>query len=161
MSTLTIKMPDERTEPRIYVADDPVDFAEWIRISQEFDSELIRGVVVERMVAYYPHESIFTWLLTVLYGYVTHRHLGKVLGSRTAVKITLNDGRLPDILFVSAENERTIQDDAIYGSPDLVIEIVSPNDSARYQMHLETDYRSIGVSEIVFIDPKKRRVKYV
>jgi Uma2 family endonuclease len=62
---------------------------------------------------------------------------------------------------VRSENERTIQDDAIYGSPDLVIEIVSPNDSARYQMHLETDYRSIGVNEILFIDPKKRRVKYV
>jgi prepilin-type processing-associated H-X9-DG protein len=44
------------------------------------------------MVAQYPHEWIFMWLSTVLSGFVQNRQLGKVLGSRTAVKISENDG---------------------------------------------------------------------
>jgi Uma2 family endonuclease len=104
---------------------------------------------------------MFAWLHTLLFADVTNRKLGRVLGSRTAVKITANDGRLPDILFMRAENEHIIHDDAIYGAPDVVIEIISKNDSSRYQMHLETDYRYIGVSEIVFIDPGKSSVKYI
>jgi Uma2 family endonuclease len=161
MSTLTVRIPDEHEQPGIYMTDGPVDFAEWLQIAQEFDSELIRGVVVERMVAYYPHESIFAWLHAVLYGFVTNRRLGKVLGSRSAVKITSHDGRLPDILFVSADNDSILHDDAIYGSPDVVIEIVSKNDCPRYLLHLETDYQSVGVNEIVFIDPRKKQVKCI
>ena len=131
MSTLTIRLPDGREEPDIYLTDAPVVFEQWLELAQELESELIRGVVVEQMVAYCPHESIFTWLLTVLYGYVMNRHLGKVLGSRTAVKISPNYGRLPDILFVRTESESILHDDAIYGSPDVVIVIVSKNDTPR------------------------------
>ncbi|MBC8140148.1 MAG: Uma2 family endonuclease [Armatimonadetes bacterium] len=49
----------------------------------------------------------------------------------------------------------------MYGSPDLVIEIVSPNDRPSDLLPLEADYRSIGVSEIVFVDPQKKRVRHL
>jgi Uma2 family endonuclease len=81
--------------------------------------------------------------------------------ARTAVKISEFDGRLPDLLFVRKENEAIIQRDAIYGVPDLVIEIVSPNDRPSHLIPLETDYRTLGVPEIVFIDPQKKRVRVV
>ena len=48
---------------------------------------------------------------------------------------------------------------AVYGAPDLVIEIVSPTDRASDVIALETDYRGIGVVEIVFIEPPKRAVR--
>jgi len=84
-----------------------------------------------------------------------------VVCSRTAVKIGNQYGRLPDILFVRAENTGIIHKEAIYGVPDLVIEIVSINDRPSDIIPLETDYRSLGVPEIVFIDPQKRRVRLV
>jgi Uma2 family endonuclease len=40
-----------------------------------------------------------------------------------------------------------------------VIEIVSPNDLASHNIALETDYRNIGVGEIVFIDLPKQHVR--
>jgi Uma2 family endonuclease len=52
-----------------------------------------------------------------------------------------------------------VREKAVYGAPDLVIEIVSPNDRASDIVALETDYRNIGVPEIVFIDAPKRRVR--
>jgi len=151
----------DRIERQTYVADSPIDFATWLELSYTIDSELVRGVMIHRMAAQYPHEWIFIWLSTVLSGFVQNRQLGKVLGSRTAVKISENDGRLPDILFVRADNSVIIHKDAIYGVPDLVIEIVSENDRPSDLIPLEADYRDIGVPEIVFIDPRKKRVRYL
>jgi Uma2 family endonuclease len=94
----------------------------------------------------------------LLNGYVRQHGLGTVLGSRTPVEIDAFGGRLPDLLFVRVDREHIIQDRAIYGAPDLVIEILSPNDCPSDVLALETDYRNIGVAEIVFVDPPKSRL---
>ncbi len=150
--------PDERQR---YIADGPIDFASWLQMATDIDTELVRGVVVDRMAVQYPHESLFAWLMSVLGIFVSHQKLGVVLGSRTAVKIGANDGRLPDLLFVRADNLAIIHRDAIYGVPDLVIEIISPNDRPSDLISLEADYCALGVPEILFLDPKKQRVRYL
>jgi Uma2 family endonuclease len=154
--------PEVNVVPRnAYVADGPIDFETWLCLAENLDTELIGGIMVDRMSAQFPHEWIFAWFLTLLRNYVGKRNLGVVLGSRTAVKISSHSGRLPDILFVRAENTGIIHNDAIYGVPDLVIEIVSVNDRPSDIIPLEADYRSLGVPEIMFIDPQKRRVRVV
>ena len=161
MSALYIRQcfySDTRTT---YAADGPIDFETWLGLAAEMDTELVGGVMIDRMAAQYPHEWILNWLNRVLGSFVTFRKLGTLLGSRTAVKISGNDGRLPDLLFVRADNRDIIRKDAVYGTPDLVIEIVSENDRPYNLVPLEADYRSIGVPEIVFIDPRKKRVRYL
>ena len=151
----------DRSERQLYVADAPIAFAQWLDVSQSVDSELVRGVIKQKMVAQYPHEWIFMWLSTLLTNFVEYNRMGRILGSRTPVRITEYDGRLPDILFVRAGNLSIIRKDAVYGAPDLVIEIVSENDRPTDLLPLEADYRSIGVPEIVFIDPRKKRVRHL
>ena len=159
MTNLMIQ-PECITEPRhVHVADRPIDFESWLTLEPDLDTELVKGVMVVRMAAQYSHEWIFAWLFALLRNYTRHRKLGTVLGSRTAVKIDSHNGRLPDILFVRAENCDIVRADAIYGAPDVVIEIVSPNDTRSDLIALETDYRAIGVGEILFIDPQKRHVR--
>jgi len=154
--------PEVNVVPRnSYVADAPIDFETWIRLSEDLNTELVSGVMVDRMSAQLPHEWIFVWLLTLLRNYVGKRGAGVVLGSRTAVRISDFNGRLPDILFVRAGNAEIIRKEAIYGAPDLVIEIVSPNDRPSDLIPLETDYRTLGVREIVFVDPQRKRVRVV
>lgn len=141
--------------------DGPIDFETWICLSHEYDTELIDGVMVDRMSAQLPHEWIFAWLLTLLRIYVGEAKIGVVLGSRTAVKINDFNGRLPDILFVRTDNIEILHRDAIYGVPDLVMEIVSANDRPSDLVPLESDYRTLGVKEIIFIDPQKKRIRIV
>jgi Uma2 family endonuclease len=62
---------------------------------------------------------------------------------------------MPDLLFVRKERMEIVQKKAIYGPPDLVIEIVSPNDRTGALRPLEADYRNVGVAEIVFIDLRR------
>lgn len=154
--------PASDSPPRmVYAADSPIGFAAWLRLGENLDTELVHGVMIPRMAAQYPHEWRFAWLLTVLRAYTRHLNLGVVLGSRTAVKINEFNGRLPDILFVRADNTDIIHRDAIYGVPDLVIELVSPNDRPSDLIPLETEYRTLGVPEIVFIDAQKRQARLV
>lgn len=151
----------ERTERQIYIAEGPIDFATWLKLAENIPTELVKGVMIDKVAAQYPHEWIFAWLFHILGPYVRHQRLGMVLGSRTAVKITENDGRLPDLVFVREDNAAIIRHDAIHGVPDLVIEIVSENDRPSDLIPLEADYRHLGVPEIVFIDQRRKRVRYV
>jgi Uma2 family endonuclease len=141
------------------LAERPITFDRFVEITGEDDDlELVRGALVEKMAAQYPHERRFAWLFTILNMYVRTRNLGVVLGSRSAVKIDEFGGRLPDLLFIRRDREHIIQNKGIIGAPDLVVEIVSPNDSSADLINLEAEYRSIGVREIVFWDAGKKRV---
>jgi Uma2 family endonuclease len=158
--TLTREAPCEA--PVRYVGHSPITFREYLRFAEgEHDIELLDGALVTKMVAFADHENLFSWLHSLLDVYVEKRGLGLVLGSRTAVEINNYRGRLPDILFLRTEHRDRLHQEAIYGAPDLVIEIASPNDRPGDLIALETDYRSIGVPEIVFILPKTRQVRIV
>lgn len=152
---------EEVVEGRVvHLAKRPITFAEFLRLTGEDDDvELVNGVLVEKMAAQLEYEKLFAWLFRLTGDYVEKRDLGVVLGSRTAVEISAFGGRLPDILFVRRERLDIVQRKAIYGAPDLVIELVSPNDRPSDIIALETDYRRIGVSEILFIDSSKQRLR--
>ena len=152
-----IRMHDERT---VLVPPRPLTFNEFLDLfGEDDDVELIDGVVVQRMAAQLEHERFQVWLLWLLNGYVHAKRLGIVLGSRTAVQITEHGGRLPDVLFVREERQDIVQEKGIYGAPDLIVEILSPHDRPADIIALEADYRSIGASEIWFIDQKRKRVR--
>jgi Uma2 family endonuclease len=143
-----------------WVGSRPLTFAEFLDSYGPKDQvELIDGVVVERNMVQLDHEKLVDWLRFVIGLYVRAREMGIVLGSRTAVEINQFRGRLPDLLFVRQERMEIVQQKAIYGAPDLIIEVISPTDRPSDVIALETDYRSIGVAEIVFIDQRKHRVR--
>lgn len=139
----------------------PITFDEFLDLfmGREDLVELVDGAVVERPMVQYDHERLLMWLFHVVGIYAEEKSLGVVLGSRTAVQITPFRGRLPDLLFVRQERVEIIGQKALYDAPDLVLEITSPGDRRSDVIALETDYRTIGVAEIVFIDQRKQRVR--
>lgn len=160
MPTTWARETEQVVEGRVlHLAERAITFEQFLDMTCERDNvELVKGVMVERMAANYTHEKQFAWLFWVLYGFAQQRGLGVVLGSRSAVEIDQFGGRLPDILFVRKDREHIIRERAIYGAPDLLIEIVSPNDRPGDLRTLEADYRSIGVAEILFWDPQRRHL---
>lgn len=164
MATMnTVPGLEEVTEQTVkWVSKRPITFLEFLEMfGEDEDVELIDGTVEERMAVQYDHESLFAWLFSLLQLYVRSCGLGVVLGSRSAVEINPYRGRIPDILFIREERRNIIQQKAIFGAPDLVVEIVSPSDRPSHLIALETDFRSIGVPEIVFIDQHKRKMRTI
>src|SRR5579862_4038073 len=143
-----------------WIGDRPITFDEFLEMPYEKRFlELIDGAVVEKMAAQLDHEYLVVWLVSLFNGLAEERNLGAVLSSRATVKINDYRSRLPDVLFVRHDRLDIVEKKAIVGAPDLVIEIVSPGDRPSEILARETDYRGIGVQEIVLIDRPRRRVR--
>ena len=83
---------------------------------------------------------------------------GRVLFAPVDVELTETDIVQPDLLVVLAEHDSIVTRTRIIGSPDLVVEILSPsNPQADTVLKLEM-YRRAGVGEYWIVDPDRRRV---
>jgi len=138
----------------------PITSEEFLELFGEDDEvELVDGVVISRMAAFWKHEQLFSWLMQVVGAYVGAKDLGFVAGSRSAVVINTYRTRLPDMIFIRKERMNIITDKAIIDAPDWVMEIRSLGDRPSDMVALETDYRTLGVPEIWFIDQTNKRVR--
>ena len=68
-------------------------------------------------------------------------------------------GGCPTYFSCAKKNEGFLTSKATLTAPDLVIERVSPNDRRSDISTTETDYRAIGVGEIVYMDQQKQTVR--
>lgn len=161
LSTITGSELEKVTERSVkWVRSGPITFLEFLDMFGPKDYvELIDGAVVEKPMVQLDYEKLLIWLLRVMAGYVEEKNLGIVLASRSAVQINEYGGRLPDLFFVRSGHMQMVQQKATFGAPDLVIEIISSSDRRAGLIALEADYRSIGVTEIVFIDQKRKRIR--
>lgn len=159
--TLTATELQERKEERtVLIPPRCITFDEFVDMfGEDDDVELIDGVVIRRMAAQGPHESLFGWLYVLLWEYTEAKDLGQIYGSRTAVEVHKYRGRLPDLLFVRRRRRSIVRQKGIYGAPDLVVEIISPHDRPSDAVALESDYCSLGVGEIWFVDQPRQRVR--
>jgi len=158
MANIVIETHEEIEARAVRIAERPIPLEAFLDLNINRDSELVGGVMVKKMAAQLAHEKLIAWMLTVLNAFVSHKQLGIVLSSRFTVRIDEHNARLPDLLFVRKDRDHIVQERAVYGAPDLVIELISPNDRPSDTIDLETDYRSINVPEILFIDQQKRQV---
>ncbi len=116
--------------------------------------ELIRGVLHETMMTGVEHGEVVINLGAELRNFVKPRKLGRLTGSDTGVRLERDPDtvRGPDIAYFSAA--RLPLDARIPGYaevvPDLVVEVVSPNDTrrevaAKARMWLRYDVRLVWV----------------
>jgi Uma2 family endonuclease len=63
-----------------------------------------------------------------------------------------NETRQPDILMIHRNREHIIEEHAVVGPPDLVVEILSPNSIKRDRMIKHESYARFGVAEYWIVD---------
>ncbi len=124
-------------------------------------SEVVNGKEVEKM----PVGGLHGFLEGVIYAYLYsklkdgfHVLVGEVALLLSREPLVL---RGADIVVVSKERMKEIPEGAIEIPPDLVVEIVSPSDSAEYVQSKMRDYRDWGVLKQVWVYPKVREVVVV
>ena len=143
----------------IYCPEHPLTLEEFYELMDEDSkAELVDGVIIMPSYASTPHERIFSFLHSIMQVYVSARNLGMVLGSHSLVRITSYTGREPDLLFVRKERYSIITEKEITGAPDLIVEIISPDDSPREVTSKQAQYELIGVSELWLINLSRKRV---
>jgi len=92
--------------------------------------------------------------------FVQKHQIGKVYDATYDVVLSENNVFQPDITFVSNENSKIITEKNITGTPDLIIEILSPATGYYDLTEKKEIYAEFGVKEYWIVDPKKQWVEF-
>lgn len=125
-------------------------------------TELVRGRLIVREPPGGYHGHIAAKLLFALGQHVYSRNLGWLFSQDTGFLIASNPDtvRAPDVAFTSKERQPAIERRG-YGSiaPDLVAEILSPDDRPGEVLSKVGDWLGAGVSLVLVIDPLRREAR--
>ena len=119
--------------------------------------ELVEGEIVKMSPTGEKHGIVEVNLSGELRAFVRERKLGRVSGGETGIYIRRNPDtvRGADVIFISNERlEKRGSSGFIDVAPDLVVEIMSPEDRWSKVMKKLGEYFSIGVRLIWVIDPE-------
>jgi Uma2 family endonuclease len=115
--------------------------------------ELVRGELIVREPAGFRHGDIAARLLIAVGTFVESRSLGRVFTAQTGF-------RLPDVAFVRLDR---LPDPPPRGyaaiAPDLVIEVLSPDDRPGDVLSKVGDWLQAGTSLVWVVDPERRTAR--
>lgn len=127
----------------------------------DLSGDLVRGRFVAMPPTGRPHARTEVKLASKLEQFVSRGGRGEVLTGEIGIIVQRDPDtvRGADILFVSNERLRQAAPEGYLDvAPELVVEIVSPNDRWSDINEKLEDYFGIGVLAVWLIDPKRRRV---
>jgi Uma2 family endonuclease len=133
----------------------------WQLLPQGTLAELYNNTIYMSPAPDFSHQTISASLFRSISNHVFKNNLGVVLFSPVDIELDKKNVFQPDIIFISNSNlKKIIKDDKIKGSPDLVIEILSPGKENR-KRDLEDKYKvyeKFGVKEYIVVDPKSKEI---
>jgi Uma2 family endonuclease len=94
-----------------------------------------------------------------MWQYVRERDLGKVLDAPVDVILDEENVVQPDIIFIVREHLGIVQKRGIMGSPDLVVEILSPSSIYEDRYKKKALYERFGIPEYWIVDPAYRTIE--
>jgi len=124
--------------------------------------ELVKGVLIVKEPAGYRHGAVAARLAKVLMDYADAQDLGQVVAAETGFTLATDPDtvRAPDAAFVRRER---LPDPPPAGfarlAPDLVVEVLSPDDRPGEVLAKVADWLSAGTRLVWVVDPAGRRAR--
>lgn len=121
--------------------------------------ELVKGVLIVKEPAGYRHGAVAARLAKVLMDYADAQDLGQVVAAETGFTLATDPDtvRAPDTAFIRRER---LPDPLPVGfarlAPDLVVEVLSPNDRPGEVLAKVADWLSAGTRLVWVVDPTRR-----
>ena len=112
------------------VEKDKISFEEYLTEYDGKHAEWINGEVIELMSASDRHQNLSDFLIAILRVFIEEHNLGIIRTAPMSIKIG-DRGREPDLFFVRNDRLDKLQKNYFDGSPDLIIEIISPESRGR------------------------------
>ena len=134
-------------------------YEEYYKLDDDQRFEIIDGQLLMAPAPDTWHQSWIGALYLILDRHVRARQLGKVLLSPVDVVLDPENTVQPDIVFVAAGNLGIIQRRAIFGAPDLLVELVSPSSVRRDRYDKKDLYARFGVKEYWIGDPANKSLE--
>jgi Uma2 family endonuclease len=134
-------------------------YEEYYRLDDDRRYEIIDGTLREAPAPDTWHQSWIGELFVIFQKHVKGRKLGKVFLAPVDVVLDAENTVQPDIVFVSTARLRLIEKRAIFGVPDLLVELVSPSSVRRDRHDKKPLYARFGVKEYWIGDPVNKSLE--
>lgn len=116
--------------------------------------EIIDGELFVTPSPNFLHQIVVTRLIFYLSAYLVEHPLGQVIVSPFDVVFSQFDVVEPDILYVSHARSSVLTKKNVQGSPDLLVEVLSPSTAKIDRTTKLKLYARFGVEEYWIIDPE-------
>jgi len=150
-------MPDRFDYPRRVYAATQMTAEELLRLTTpNARTELVDGVLVVREPAGFHHGRVAARLLVAIGTYVTANNLGVVVAAETGFKLFSQPDtvRAPDVGFISRAREPHPETRGFPQlAPDLVVEVLSPDDRPLAVREKIADWLEAGARLVWVVDP--------
>ena len=134
-------------------------YGDYLTLDDETRYEIIEGELTVVPAPSTEHQDISRNLEFILWGYVKKNGLGVMYHAPVDLVLDEQNVVQPDIVFISNKNRAIIQKQAIKGTPDLLIEILSPSSAKRDRCFKKALYEKFKVEEYWLVDPKHKRIE--
>lgn len=122
--------------------------------------ELINGNIMRRSSPHSRHQIVQANLMRHIGNFAFNHQLGRVLGAPLDVVFGADDCVQPDVFFIKKEREKIIEwDGPVWGSPDLIVEIISKGTEKSDKIDKFKLYEHFGVGEYWLVNPLMQTVE--
>lgn len=121
--------------------------------------EIIEGELFMTPAPTTKHQKVSRNLFRLLDRHLTEHPDGEAFYSPIDVVLSRHTVVQPDIIFISKDNLSIITEKNIKGTPDLVIEILSPTTGQKDRIVKMNTYAKHGIRNIWLIDPDNRTLE--
>ena len=138
---------------------DGYTYKDYLLIDDNKRYEVIRGGLIMVPAPFTIHQRILENLGFIISKCVREKDSGKVFYAPTDVVLSEDIVVQPDILFISKERLDIIKEAAIMGSPDLIVEIISPSSASYDTVEKRDIYEEYGVKEYWLVFPQEKAIE--
>ncbi|HEY4688926.1 MAG TPA: Uma2 family endonuclease [Anaerolineae bacterium] len=134
---------------------------ELLELSGKGRYELVKGALVEMTPPGYEHGKYTNRLGYLITHHAVQNDLGEVVAAETGFRLSRNPDtvRAPDVAFVSKTRRPAVPPTGYADfAPDLVVEVVSPNDDPDEIQSKVTDWLVAGVRLVLVVYPRSRQI---
>lgn len=128
------------------------DYFEFSEYKNHDSIELVDGEVVIVMPPVLKHQAIvaeiFYWIMTI-----AKKRGGRAFTAPTEVYLDEHNIYEPDVLYLKPDTKCLAEEKRLVGSPDLVVEVLSPSTAKHDRQQKYRAYERHGVGEYWIVDP--------
>ncbi len=136
-----------------------ITYADYLKIDDNNRYEIFHGELRIVPALLPDHQGVSMNLGALLWSWVKRKRLGRVFNAPTDVIFDDDEIFQPDIIFIRNENKSIIGRNAIQGTPDLIVEIISPSSSFYDTVEKKEIYRKYGVKEYWLVFPDEKAIE--
>ena len=134
-------------------------YEEYYKLDDDQRYEIIDGNLLMAPAPDMWHQEWSRELTLLIATHVKRQKLGKVFVAPFDVVLDPENTVQPDLIFISSANLGIIQHRAIFGTPDLLVELISPSSVRRDRYDKKELYAHFGVKEYWIGDPANKALE--